>query len=347
MAYQARTVYTGAPVPGAPAPVASQAAAYPAAATLSARVPGQPQVIYQSPPVRVQQPVMQPQAIAAGAPVVRSIVLPAGQPVPVAGARPLAPGVPAYTSTTPLPAGARVIRTSQAAPLTSSTRVVATRPSTIGGPAYSQAGDEVKLVEDEKLQNLKELRKVCGLKQIPVNDGLQAFKSAATDNQLSREQFVSAYTELLQARDVAMPRDEVKNAVFDLFDRDANHVVDMMELICGISLLCSGTEDEKIHAVFNVFDENGDGFISMDEMYKFLTSVFKVVLTPVVMNAMNSMGVSVESAEDLASVTSLECFKTADLNHDGKLSVEEFKTWFYAPRNDPSFLLSPVQKLLQ
>merc|ERR1712176_1589911 len=124
-------------------------------------------------------------------------------------------------------------------------------------------------------------------------------------------------------------------------------IVDMMEVICGVSLLCSGAEDDKIHAVFNVFDENGDGVITMDEMFKFLTSVFKVVLTPNVMAVMNSMGVTVESAEDLASVTALECFKTADLNHDGRLSVSEFKTWFYAPKDNSSLLFSPVRKLLQ
>merc|ERR1712190_653302 len=160
-------------------------------------------------------------------------------------------------------------------------------------------------------------------------------------------EFVSAYSGLLAAHNVDVPSSEVQNAVFDLFDRDDNNIVDMMELICGISLLCAGTEDDKIHAVFNIFDENGDGFISMDEMFKFLTSVFKVVLTPNVMNVMNSMGVNVESPEDLASVTSLECFKTADLNHDGKLSVVEFKNWFYAPKDNPSFLFSPVRKLLQ
>merc|ERR1719460_92727 len=130
---------------------------------------------------------------------------------------------------------------------------------------------------------------------------------------------------LLSDHGVDAPNKQVQDAVFDLFDRDDNNVVDMMELICGISLLCSGSEDDKIHAVFNVFDENGDGFISMDEMFKFLTSVFKVVLTPNVMGVMNSMGVAVESAEDLASVTALECFKAADLNHDGRLSVTEFK----------------------
>jgi len=219
--------------------------------------------------------------------------------------------------------------------------------NTIGGPVVTQAAYEVKHKDDPQLQNLKELRKTCGLKNVPVNDALQALKGVCVDGKLTRDQFIGAYGSLLQQFEVEVPEEAVKNAVFDLFDRDDNGVVDMMELICGASLLCTGTEEDKIHAVFNVFDENGDGVISMDEMFKFLTSVFKVVLTPNVMAVMNSMGVTVESPEDLASVTALECFKTADLNHDGRLSVTEFKNWFFAPRNDPSFLFSPVRKLLQ
>lgn len=221
------------------------------------------------------------------------------------------------------------------------------RPHNLAGPAYSEQAYQAKHHDDPQLQNLKELRKTSGLKHVPVDQGLQMLKAAAVDGKLSREQFQEAYLRILQDHNVEVPSEEVRNAVFDLFDRDDNNVVDMMELICGISLLCAGAEDDKISAVFNVFDENGDGYISMDEMFKFLTSVFKVVLTPNVISVMNSMGVLVESAEDLASVTSLECFKTADLNHDGKLSVSEFKTWFNAPRNDPSFLFSPVRKLLQ
>eukprot|EP00931_Biecheleriopsis_adriatica_P094117 TRINITY_DN6779_c0_g1_i1.p1 TRINITY_DN6779_c0_g1~~TRINITY_DN6779_c0_g1_i1.p1 ORF type:complete len:371 (+),score=91.20 TRINITY_DN6779_c0_g1_i1:73-1113(+) len=325
--------------------VPSQATPYPTAAAPAARPvvyaqPGAPQVIYQQ-PVQMQPMVVQqgapPGAVyaapAAGmsgtTPAVRSVLMPAGGAAPV------------YTSSTPLPAGARVIRTSQVGP-----RVVTTQPG-VAGPTYTQKAYEVKHEKDEQLQNLSEIRKTCGLKMIPVGPALKAFKKAADGGQLSRETFLTAYANVLQDHSIEVPSDEVKNAVFDLFDRDDNNVVDMMELICGISLLCAGNEEEKIHAVFEVFDENGDGYISMDEMYKFLTSVFKVVLTPAVMRAMSSMGVTVESAEDLASVTSLECFKTADLNQDGKLSVEEFKQWFYAPRNDPSFLFSPVRKLLQ
>jgi len=311
--------------------------------------------------------------------VSKSAAYPAGAPVtyyrpPTAGAPAPAPGVtyPAgYVGTTgTVPQGRvvqavtpsqapvtvqRIVRTSAPAlPLNKAPPNQATRPNTVGGPAYSQSAYETKHEKDEQLQNLKELRKTCGLKEIPVNDGLQAFKKGASEatgdesfSKLTREKFVETYSALLTDHQVEVPTDDVKNAVFDLFDRDDNNVVDMMELVCGISLLCKGSEDDKIQAVFKVFDENDDGFISMDEMYKFLTSVFKVVLTPAVIGAMNSMGVNVESAEDLASVTSLECFKSADLNHDGRLSIEEFKAWFYGPRNDPAFMFSPVRKLLQ
>jgi len=254
-----------------------------------------------------------------------------------------APTGAVYSSGT---AGVRVVQAGQ----TGATVVSRVVPAAQVQPQYQgqviPAQSEVK-VEDAQLNNLKELRKTSGLKFIPVSESLPGFKVAAVEGKLTRDQFVIAYQDMLTARGVEVPPDAVINAVFDLFDRDDNGVVDMMELICGISLLCSGSEDEKILAVFNVFDENGDGFISMDEMFKFLTSVFKVVLTPNVMQVMMSMGVTVESAEDLASVTALECFKAADLNHDGKLSVTEFKSWFYAPKNDPSFIFSPMQQLFQ
>lgn len=286
----------------------------------------------------------------------------AGQPASVPGVRqarvisgsgqgagsPTAATVLSSTSPSVVSAAApRVLTTTSASKSATVLSSGVEKPNSIGGPAYTQSAYEVKHKDDPQLSNLKELRKTCGLKNIPVNDALQTLKTMSKDGKLTREQFLGAYTLLLQQFQVEVPNEEVKNAVFDLFDRDDNGVVDMMEVICGASLLCTGSEKDKIQAVFSVFDENGDGVITMDEMFKFLTSVYKVVLTPNVMAVMNSMGVSVDSAEDLASVTALECFKTADLNNDAKLSMAEFENWFFAPRNDPSFLFSPVRKLLQ
>eukprot|EP00435_Cladocopium_sp_Y103_P001968 s131_g1.t1 len=237
---------SGAPVPvtvssGVPMQVVSKSAAYPAGAPITyyrppgPGVPGPAQVTYPAGYVGSG-----PTAVPQGR-VIQSVTTPVGQ----------APG--------------RIVRTSQATqlPLSKSPPMgQPTRPNTVGGPAYSQSAYETKHEKDEQLQNLKlgrccgnsgngwELRKTCGLKEIPVNDGLQAFKKGGSDpsgddesfSKLTREKFVETYSALLQDHKVEVPSDEVKNAVFDLFDRDDNNVVDMMELVCGISLLCKGSE---------------------------------------------------------------------------------------------------------
>jgi Ca2+-binding EF-hand superfamily protein len=112
-----------------------------------------------------------------------------------------------------------------------------------------------------------------------------------------------------------------------------------------MSLLCQGTEQEKIEAVFRAFDDDGDQFVSMEEMNKFLLSVFRVVLTPAVIGIMRAQGVEVESPEDLAWVTTQECFKDADKNHDKKLSLDEFSKWFNEPTADPSLVFSPIKNI--
>ena len=59
----------------------------------------------------------------------------------------------------------------------------------------------------------------------------------------------------------------------------------------------SGTElaPHPIHIddVFKDFDENGDGFVSREEMKKFLACLYKVILTPETMKSMRENGVEV------------------------------------------------------
>jgi Ca2+-binding EF-hand superfamily protein len=230
------------------------------------------------------------------------------------------------------------------APSVYGSRVVTAAPRyTIG--QYAQRGYEKRHATDPKLNNLKNVRAACGLQNIPVEAGLLAFKAAAENSALGKDVFDKAYVDVLTAHGIEVPSEEVSAAVFDLFDRDGNGVVDMMELVCGISLLCKGTEDDKIAAVFKAFDENGDGFVSKEEMNTFLLSVFRVVLTPAVAGIMRAQGVEVDSPEDLAAVTTDECFKTADLNHDEKLSIDEFRKWFYEPSTDPSLVFSPIKNI--
>ncbi|CAJ1362885.1 unnamed protein product [Effrenium voratum] len=167
--------------------------------------------------------------------------------------------------------------------------------------------------------------------------GARGLAFLANRPSLSKSQFLASYAELLQSKGIQVPL-EVQEDVFDLFDHDRNGVVDMMELIPGISLFCGGTDEEKVQAVFRAYG-NCDGAISIAEMSAFMSSVFRVGLTPKLLAAINSQGLQVESPEELAYFTALECFQEADLTKDGHLTLDQFKAWFFSPQNDPALFL--------
>eukprot|EP00747_Dinoflagellata_sp_TGD_P207659 gnl/TRDRNA2_/TRDRNA2_81209_c0_seq1.p1 gnl/TRDRNA2_/TRDRNA2_81209_c0~~gnl/TRDRNA2_/TRDRNA2_81209_c0_seq1.p1 ORF type:complete len:378 (-),score=91.89 gnl/TRDRNA2_/TRDRNA2_81209_c0_seq1:131-1180(-) len=200
--------------------------------------------------------------------------------------------------------------------------------------------------DDPKLQHLRELRRSSGLRHVPVGEAFRALKAAAGPGGLSRDQFMLVCEELLERRGIELPPEMVRHAIFDLFDCDENSNVDLLDLVSGLSLFCAGSEDDKIKAIFAVFGEYGDGYVSVNELFKFLTSVFKVVLTDNVLKVLNTRGVAVESAEELASTTTLECFKAhcGDVSQDKRISIAEFQAWFSSPKHDPALLFAPMRK---
>ena len=73
-----------------------------------------------------------------------------------------------------------------------------------------------------------------------------------------------------------------------------------------------------------MYDEDGDGFISLQEMTRYLTTVFKMLYesSPA---ARDAMGVSPGT---LADVTAQQCFADAGTGAQGLLSFDEFQLWY-------------------
>ena len=65
--------------------------------------------------------------------------------------------------------------------------------------------------------------------------------------------------------------------LYDLFDQNHDGCVDYTELTSGLTMLCSGSFDRKVAAAFALYDYDGDGAISLEEMTRYLTSVFKII----------------------------------------------------------------------
>ncbi|TYZ60306.1 hypothetical protein PybrP1_010825 [[Pythium] brassicae (nom. inval.)] len=177
--------------------------------------------------------------------------------------------------------------------------------------------------------NMNEARRLLKLDSYEVNDLLDIFAEAAPSGELSFAAFKKCFDQIIklagghETPEERQAADAMIHRLFKVFDTDKSNTVDFGELASGLSVLSGSSMDEKVRAAFQLYDVNGDGFITLDEMVTYMTSIFRVMYeTSDATKA--KMGVS---PEELAKVTATQCFKEADLNNDSKLSFEEFKKW--------------------
>ncbi|CAI5740369.1 unnamed protein product [Peronospora farinosa] len=184
---------------------------------------------------------------------------------------------------------------------------------------------------------LNEIKQITNLAQYGPEEVFEIFAGETNeDGLLSRDAFDESFRKVIDGQKskagwMSDPKtqkkmQEIIDSLFNLFDRDGNGAVDFGELASGLSVLCGGTKDQKVKAAFSLFDFNDDGFISLDEMTRYLTSVFRV-LFQVSPNA-QSLGIS---PEELGEVTAQRAFAEADQDHDGQLSLREFQDWYRKP----------------
>eukprot|EP00943_MAST-04B_sp_MAST-4B-sp1_P001807 g1807.t1 len=142
--------------------------------------------------------------------------------------------------------------------------------------------------------------------------------------------------------------------LFTLFDVDRSGVLDYEEFICGLALFCRGSQEEKLRVMFDMYDLAGDGAIHKKELSILLSHMPKETLEhSILANKIRSVSLDESDGEDgngksqtndtknstskgmdIGSIHGVEiellveqAFKDCDLNHDGKLSFDQFNIW--------------------
>jgi Ca2+-binding EF-hand superfamily protein len=194
----------------------------------------------------------------------------------------------------------------------------------------------------EQLFSLAEARRLTNLDDYSVMEIFEALAECADDHgYVSKEDFDNCFRKLILSdnsknkKSKAMKEEEVNhinsilNRLFDLFDTDKSGRVDFSEISSGLSVLCGGTSDEKVRAAFALYDYNGDGYISLEEMTRYLTCVFKVLkeASPDSLRRISEQATT-HDVEELGARTAEQAFLEADIDHDGRLSFEEFHKWY-------------------
>ena len=163
-------------------------------------------------------------------------------------------------------------------------------------------------------------------------DVLSHFKEVADeDDNITEEAFDELFEKYVGtnlSQDDADKLHLILGRLFDMFDEDNNQLISYSEFATGISILCQGTRDERAKAAFQVVDEDGDGHIDLDELTKYLSSVFRIMYE-VEPATEQQMGTDYHT---LAKVTAGEAFKEADKDTNGVLSYDEFRAWYVVVR---------------
>jgi Ca2+-binding EF-hand superfamily protein len=136
---------------------------------------------------------------------------------------------------------------------------------------------------------------------------------------LDRESFADVFMALLGAEGGAEAAPFL-DRLFDVFDENGDGCVDLLEVASGVSLLCGGSDDEKIDTLFALFDTNDDGVMSRSELQTYLVAAFRVMLEA---EELEEDGAAF-SAGDMAAEAVADCFGEGQES----LTKEQFRSWF-------------------
>jgi len=172
-------------------------------------------------------------------------------------------------------------------------------------------------------------------------------------NKLHYTQCYEGFREMASKKDASKLETEYVKAFLHTFNMgtmkfiDIEGNLDITRFFCMSYLLASGSIKDKMLAIFQLIDENGDGYLTRTEVEKFFKIVLSDTFSVFKSCAENTNEFSVfklkpenitqikkilPEFEKIFDISKLERLVTgaftADTNHDGLISYDEWINWF-------------------
>eukprot|EP00051_Salpingoeca_urceolata_P010884 m.133745 g.133745 ORF g.133745 m.133745 type:complete len:402 (-) comp16894_c0_seq5:76-1281(-) len=116
---------------------------------------------------------------------------------------------------------------------------------------------------------LQTLQKETHFDQVELEALYEQFKSLSTE-----EGGITMQTFNLCLGPLGLEQNVVTGRVFKFFDRDEDGIINFGDLVSGLSVLCKGTQEEKLLYAFKGYDLHESGYITREELRQMFKAYF-------------------------------------------------------------------------
>lgn len=188
------------------------------------------------------------------------------------------------------------------------------------------------------VNSLSHLVSRTGLIDLELNQLFDSMSRHSTDGLMSKEQYDAAVRELIPSDYLSNEEKKefalVLSTLFFAFDRTETNVVDVAELCCGFSILCSGSKSSKLSYSFEWMDEDEDNLLSRRGLWRYFRSFLCALLTLSGATLDIPMDEATRICDQCAVWTASKLFGTLDDLSPGdqrsSVSFEDIADWYTA-----------------
>ena len=166
------------------------------------------------------------------------------------------------------------------------------------------------------LESVSELQQCTAFTAKELKKWHKGFMAECPSGRMTKNEFEKIYNNSFQEGDASRFADHV----FRTFDKDGDESIDFKEFICGLSITCHGSEEDKLRWAFHMYDVDRSGSITEDELVEIIRSICKMMGDE-----------DVEKPKRIAD----RLFLRMDGDGDGEVTLEEFVD---AAKNDTTVL---------
>lgn len=154
---------------------------------------------------------------------------------------------------------------------------------------------------------LMELKRRSPLAQVPIAEACRHFRTLGTGAEIRREEFVLAYKELL-AKHTVQTSQQDGLSIWQLAHPNETGAMSYIHLAAMLSIVCQGSEEDRLQALLLSCDGNGQGSISRENVVTFFTHVFQVAVSQEASERLSAKGLWA-GAKDMAEQTMCKIFQ--------------------------------------